>query len=107
MRRNFLELGRPEDARRAITIAGTGSILLFGGLALVPDSILESVPDSIIPVIYSTVVTWIAKDTQGVQVERHERNGGKLRSAWVAFGIGLLSLVMACITFSAVYTLKP
>jgi hypothetical protein len=87
---NFKQLGQPENAKRAWIIAIITSIVVFGGLSLVPDP--EIIPIAIILIIYLGIGDTLVQKYQGDDIKSHIKNGGKMYSSWRAVWIGIIGL---------------
>jgi hypothetical protein len=89
---NFKQLGQKSDARKAWIIAIITTILIFGGILLVPE--LEKIPRYIIPLVYTGLAQFLVQKYQGESLKKHIAEGGQLYSAWRAVWIGLIGLVV-------------
>lgn len=89
---NFKLLGQQEKVKITWTIATIATVLIFGGLFLVPD--IEKIPSYIIPLIYTGIAQFLVQKYQGTAIKAHIENGGQTYSAWRAVLIGLVGVVI-------------
>lgn len=91
---NYRNLDKPDEGRNALLIGIGATILLFSGIFLVPENILDKFPNTIIPAIYSGVVYYLVDKLQGPSLEQHKENERAFFSGWRAAGIGLASCLI-------------
>lgn len=108
MRRNFLNLGKRTEAGRALWGAIAFSVVLFGGLFMLPENVVDRIPGSVICGLYTAIAFQLMQVYQGKALTQHERLGGILYSGWKTFGVGLGSLMGTLLLMVAVMvTLEP
>lgn len=107
IRRNELNLGNAQGASAALFVALGGTALLACGMAFTPDQVMEKIPDSVIPAIYTALIVYWAKRRQGAEVLRHQSLGGQMYSGWKAFGVAMVSLLISLMAFLGAYAFKP
>jgi len=100
---NFKQLGQQSKAKSAWTIAIIATIVIFGGLFLIPN--IEEIPRYIIPLIYSGIAQYLIQKYQGAAVKEHIEKGGQTYSIWRAVFIGLIGLVILVAIFFVVILL--
>ena len=93
VRRNFLNVGNEEHGRLSLLISIAATVIIFGGITLIPESIADRIPNVVIPTIYSAIIYQIVKHVQGDTLKAHKENNGEFYSVWRAVGIGTLCLV--------------
>ena len=99
---NFKQLGQMDKVKTTWIIAICATILIFGGLFLIPN--IEKVPNYIIPLIYTGIAHFLVQKFQGVAIKAHIANGGQIFSTWRAVWIGLVGLfVLIAIIFVVAY----
>ena len=91
---NFKALDKPSEGKTSLIIGIIVTILLFGGVFLVPENIIDHIPKQLIPILYTAVVYGIVEWKQGHTLKTHKENGNTFYSAWRAAGIGLVSLLI-------------
>ena len=73
MSENFKNLGSHLAARRSLLVGFISTLLLFGGLILIPKEITERIPNYLIPLATMAVVAYLVHTYQGRQIrERFE-----------------------------------
>lgn len=88
---NFEAFNEKSKARNSIIISIAVTVLLFGGLMLVPS--VENIPNYLIPVVYTGITIGIVKAFQERKIREHT---GLIRS-WtntIAVSVGLLMLTL-------------
>ncbi len=91
---NFKSLDKPNEGRNSLIIGIVTTILLFGGIFVVPENIIDKIPRQLIPLIYTGVIWGIVEWTQGDILKAHKENRNSFFSGWRAAGIGLISLLI-------------
>lgn len=69
------------------------TIALFATLMIIPEKIMDYVPNYLIPTIYTPLFALYAQKFQGADIRAHQENGAKKGSAWTVFNITLCSLL--------------
>ena len=91
---NFKALHAPEKARTALILAIIFTLVLFGGLFIIPEYIIDRVPKQLIPIAYTAIIYGIVEWKQGDALKLHQENDAPFYSGWRAAGIGLISLAV-------------
>lgn len=91
---NFKNLKKPQLARKAIIQGMFISLVLFTSFMILPKKILDIIPKTIFPILYSMFLGMYADIQQGSEIKSHIKNGGKKYSGWKAAGIGIVCLVL-------------
>jgi len=94
---NFKALNKPIEGRNSLIIGIVSTIVLFTGIFMFPESIIDKVPNQLIPLIYTGIIWGIVEWKQGDILKLHKENGNSFFSGWRAAGIGLISLVIISI----------
>ncbi|MEQ3691596.1 MAG: hypothetical protein ABNG98_08815 [Flavobacterium sp.] len=101
---NYKSLDKRDDALNALFIGIGSTIILFLGLYMVPDNIIDKVPSQLLPIIYTAIIYYIVDLKQGEVLKLHEKNGNSFYSGWKAAGIGFVCLlIMTATIFISVY----
>ncbi len=87
---NYKIFGDDDKRRNSIIFGLIGTIAFFEILFLIPEKILNSIPDAIYPAIYMGIIYFIVKKTQEEKINEYLKNGYKKDSGWKAAGIGFL-----------------
>lgn len=98
MRRNFINLGQAEKGRWSLVISSLVTVVLFGGLCLIPDEVMSKVPNSLLPGIYTALALYIATHYQGPFIRGESP---RFYSGWKTFGVGLLGM---CVSLAVALT---
>jgi hypothetical protein len=101
---NFKLLGHREKVRTTWIVAVCATIVIFGGVFLIPN--MEKIPNYIIPIIYSSLARYIVQKYQGAAIQGHIDLGGPTYSNWRAAWIGLVGLVVLIAIIFALLFLK-
>ena len=89
---NFKKLGQPDKVKKTWTIAIIVTIVIFGGVFLIPD--IEKIPRYIIPILYASIAQYLVQKFQGDVIKSHIENGGQVYSIWRAVWIGAVGAVL-------------
>lgn len=102
---NFKTLGQPEKVKPTWTITIISTIVIFGGIFLIPENI--NIPNQIIPITYCVIAFSLFKHYQEEKANQHINAGGMVHSWWRVIGVGLISLlisVLPLLTFAYIAT---
>ncbi len=102
MSKNYKVFGKNKEAGISVFLGIIFTIILFVGIFLVPEPIIDKIPMPVIPLVYSLIIVWVAKKLQGKELTEFLKNNGHKASYWAAIGYSLISLVIILIPF-AVY----
>ncbi|WP_282042686.1 hypothetical protein [Winogradskyella flava] len=91
---NFKALDKPDNGRKSLIMGIATTIVLFGGMAMLPERIIDKIPRQLIPLIYTGIIWGIVEWTQGDVLKAHKENGNSFFSGWKAAAIGLISLII-------------
>ena len=91
IRENYLSLNKPDEAKKSLLIGIVSTILLLTGIFMIPESIMDKVPNQILPAIYTGIILFIVAKIHGTILLQHKENGNEFYSGWKAAGIGLIS----------------
>ncbi len=91
---NFKALNKPVQGRNSLIIGIIATIILFGGIFMVSEQIIDKIPRQLIPLIYTGIIWAIVEWKQGSILKIHKENGNSFFSGWRAAGIGLISLII-------------
>ena len=106
--RNFKILGEEDKARNAIFLGLILFFIIFELLFLVPDSIINKIPNTIIPGIYTLIFYFLFKKYQDEKVKTYLKEGGGKASGWKIFGISIIGLILTlAYIFARAYFIAP
>ncbi len=94
---NYKALDKPKEGRISLILGIFSTIVLFTGIFMVPERIIDKIPNQIIPLVYTAIIWGIVEWKQGKVLKSHEANGNVFFSGWRAAGIGFLSLLVISI----------
>jgi len=104
MKKNLEELDKASVGLKIYITGIVVTILIFSGISLMPDHVIDKVPNSIIPAIYTLIVYLIAEKMFGQTLKDHASAGGTFYNNWKAAGIGAVFMViLLAMIFSAVF----
>ncbi len=91
---NYKTFGNENAARNSIFIGVISTILLFAVIFLIPENIINNIPKSLFPTIYTTVIAVLVKMLQGKNINEFLANNGQKASIWLAMGYGFLGFII-------------
>jgi len=94
VKKNYQALGQESYAKKAFLIGIVSTLLLFAGIFSIPESIIDKIPNAIIPAIYTGIIYLIVEKLQGQNLKEHLEYGREFNSAWKAAGIGAISMTI-------------
>ena len=98
IRENYRALGKNEEGHKALLISIVLTLLLLGvPFFLIPEDIVDKIPNQLIPIISVAITYAVVEKIQGEVLNRHKENGYEFHSGWRAAGISLLFLLAICI----------
>ena len=107
LRSNFKVIGENKKASQALQIGIGLTILILVLLFSLPEQVVDKIPSAVLPAIYTAIVHFIAKETQGDFLTAHKEQGGSFFSIWKSVGIGLLSCIVLMAGIVASLFLSP
>lgn len=94
VRENYLALNKSDEAQKAFLYGLLATVAVFGFIFMMPESIMEKVPNQIIPIIYTAIIYYIVDYTQGDILKLHKELGNEFYSGWKAARVGFVSLLL-------------
>ncbi|HPX04308.1 MAG TPA: hypothetical protein PLC17_00105, partial [Tenuifilaceae bacterium] len=105
---NFKTLNKRRQAVNSLIIGTFTTIIILAAVFMLPEGIIDKVPNILFPLIYSLIVYLIVERPQGEELEAHKQKGGQFYSSWRGAGIGALSIaVLFAGVFGAIYLTTP
>ena len=104
VRENYLALNKSDEAQKAFLYGLLATVAVFGFIFIMPESIMEKVPNQIIPLIYTAIIYYVVEQTQGETLKLHKELGNEFYSGWKAARVGFVSLLLlVSLIFGYVY----
>lgn len=104
---NFRRTGDKASAKAALLTGLFVTAAIFGLVIVLPEDVLDSIPNVAIMIPQLLAVNAIATRLQGDFISDHEDRGGKIASAWRGVGIGILCLIAVfSVVFGSVVALE-
>jgi len=94
VRENYLALNKSDEAQKAFFYGLLATVAVFGFIFMMPESIMEKVPNQIIPLIYTAIIYYVVEQTQGETLKLHKELGNEFYSGWKAARVGFVSLLL-------------
>ncbi len=94
MAQNYKTLGDEKRARRTLLYGGLITILVFGSLILLPDAVLDKVPNFLLPVVFAATAQLLVRKYQLPELELFLTSGGGKHSNWKVAGVSLVVLAL-------------
>ncbi|WP_405572055.1 hypothetical protein [Winogradskyella sp. Asnod2-B02-A] len=104
IKENYKALNQGEKGRTALIISIIATLIVFGSLYMIPESIMSKIPNMIIPAIYTGIIYLIVDKIHGTILNNHDLNNYPFYSGWRAAGIGVISLIiLVAIIFATIF----
>jgi len=94
VKKNYQVMGDSKKGVLSLVIGIVSTILIFAGIFSLPDSIIDKIPQPLIPLIYTAIISLLVNKLQGPFIKFHKSNGGLIHSGWKAAGVGAVSLLI-------------
>lgn len=94
VKKNYEALEQPDNARKSLLIGIIATILIFAGIFLTPEDIIDKIPNAVIPLIYTGIIYLIVERVQGESLKNHKESGGEFYSGWKAAGVGAIAMLI-------------
>ena len=91
---NFKTFNETRKAQITWGISIVVTILIFGSLLALPETIVENIPKQIIPLIYTAIASAIIYHYQKTKIEDHLAEGGKKYGWGRAICVGVIGLII-------------
>ncbi|MBB6612324.1 hypothetical protein H7F15_14835 [Pontibacter sp. Tf4] len=97
MYRNYTTTGEEEGAKSIIIWAIIYTYLLFGVMMLLPEPVIDRIPNIVIPWINGGIAYFVAKKYQNNILLEHEQQNGAFYSVWRSVWMGIVCAVVTVI----------
>lgn len=92
--KNYKAFGNNDAARNSIFIGILSTILMFAGIFMIPENIIDKIPQQLIPLIYTAIIAGLVEKLQGQKIKEFLAENGQKASNWQAAGYGLIGLLI-------------
>ncbi len=92
--KNYKIFGDENAARNSIFIGIISTVLLFAGILMIPEHIIDKIPQALIPGIYTAIIAGLVEKLQGQKIKDFLSENGQKASNWQAAGYGLIGLLI-------------
>lgn len=93
-RHNYRQLGEPQKGNTTFLVGIIATLGLFAILFSIPESIIDKIPNYIIPATYTAIIYFWANRKFGSVLDAHKEQGYTLESIWKGVGLSLASLAI-------------
>ena len=97
---NFKALGQPEKVKPTWIVTIIATIVIFGGIFLIPDNI--NIPNQIIPTAYTAIAFGLFKKFQEERATEHINQGGLTYNWGRVIGVGVVGLLITILPIFAI-----
>ncbi len=104
---NFKALNEPNRVFKTWIYTILAAILIFGGIFLIPENIIDKLPKYIIPFIYTGIAALIVEQFQSRKIGGHFAAGGRSFTWWRVIAIGLIGAVITIAAVIAIVFVVP
>ncbi len=101
---NFKKLNKTKESKYSIYVGILFTIVLFIAIFLIPENIIDKIPNVLFPAIYTVISYLIARHFFGNLIEKNDNNKNQFHSWWRAAGVGFISfLILIAVLFAFIY----
>ncbi|GAB5557929.1 MAG: hypothetical protein SchgKO_21420 [Schleiferiaceae bacterium] len=101
---NFKSLNKRTEANWALIIGVLVTFFVFGGVFLLPEDVIEKIPNQLIPFVYTGFTYWWVEKKFGETLKKHEDLGNAFYPVTRSILMGVISLVIiAAVAFGAIF----
>lgn len=105
IRKNFKALDKEREGLISIILGIIFTAAVFVPLFMLPEEIIDKIPNQLIPGIYTLIIYGIVEAVQGKDLKIHKEEQRQFESNWKATGIGFLSmLVLGSVIVAYIFT---
>ncbi len=104
---NFKHFDNTRLANKIQIIGIVSTFLLFAGILLVPERIMDSIPNMVIPLIYTALIAGYAQKSQGETIKESLAIGYQKYSGWRVAGVSLGFLFLELLYIIALVIVIP
>lgn len=107
MSKNFENLNKKEFASNTLRIGVIATLLWFGALFLIPETIINQIPNSLISITSIAVIYRFMIKYQNKDIQEHLNNNGDKQSGLKVIGIAIISVIISMAFFYALIIFLP
>jgi hypothetical protein len=107
LRKNYINLGKEKNGKLSLIIGIISTILLLVLMFIIPEDVIDKIPSTIIPAIYTVIIYFIIERLIGKELKSHKESKNNFYSGWKAAGIGAISAVVLLAAVFAYVFLGP
>ncbi len=107
IRQNFKALGKEREGLFSIILGILFTAAVFVPLFMLPEEIIDKIPNQLIPGIYTLIIYGIVEIIQGKDLKIHKDEKRKFESNWKATGIGFLWMLVLGAVLVAYFFTSP
>jgi len=101
--KNYKVFKEEENAKKVLIVSIISTILLFLFISMLPEEIIDKIPNMLIPLTYTSAAAAFASAYQGKRIKEHIANCGESVGWGKTLGISFLGLI---ITFVLIIVLN-
>jgi len=105
--KNYSALGQDNKGKNIFIICVIFTILLFSSLFLLPESIIDKIPRTLLPITYTAAGVAYVESTQGKILKKHKESGNKFYSGWSVFVTSIIAIIPILLFFVAAVFILP
>lgn len=91
---NYKTLGQIEKGRNFLLFSIVFTILIFGGFFLLPETIIDKIPNYFISGLYTIIYYFIIKKNHDKDLENHFANRQPFYSIWKGVGVSIVVIIL-------------
>jgi len=91
---NYKSLNEFDKRKKSIIIGVISTLFIFIGLFLIPEPIIDKIPNQLIPLFYTWIIYIIVENNQGEILKYHKENNNEFYSGWETAKISFISLII-------------
>ena len=104
IRRNYINTGRDKQGQLALFLGCCATLLIAIFLLLLPEAVLDDLPNYVIPITYTVIISAIVSKIHDEDFKRHKLRHGSFYSNWRAAAVGGIHLsILVSVIFAWVF----
>lgn len=94
MAENYKTFGQEKRAKQTLIYGSLATVFIFGTLLLLPEKVLDKVPQFLLPILFSIIAQFLMRRFQTPDVENYLTEGGQKHSNWKVARVSALVFVL-------------